>query len=283
VTDRVPRSWQLKLGRAEQHFADFERALSRYKRSDPYRAELRTVKRRGQPAVWSYVLRVDQPEPELRAELSLQLGDFIHNLRSSLDHLAAALVPSNRRTQSYFPILDRDLWARDAKRRYIVRDPETRKTFERGTRGMDPRAIENIKALQPYRATSRSFVSQHELLIISRLDNADKHSRLIPYVTRLNSAHWLIQLPRREPIRGNHEGPLQDGAELFRLDPAVLGLHSEGDVDVKVYGTPLIAIEVGDQQFRVPINALLVVAGTIGHLRRVVFPSLEPFVRKPSR
>jgi hypothetical protein len=125
-------SWWLKVDRAKHHFREFELEAQRYSDRHPYRAE-RVGYRKNERQHWRYVLHItEQPPPTL----SPILGDAFHNLRSALDHMAAALVPLNRKSHSQFPILMTDPWALDEHGQFAVVDDEPRERFDRYVRGM---------------------------------------------------------------------------------------------------------------------------------------------------
>src|SRR5580700_11477750 len=176
-------SWWLKFERAKRHFAEFEAELRKYRNSHPYRAE-QVRYRENHRSRWKYVLRITEQPP---AELALALGDGFHNLRCALDHIANALVPSDRQTDAYFPIFLVDPWATDERGEFIVTDEADRIRFERAVRGMPTKAIAYIMETQPYnRYPDRP--AEYALSSINRLDNADKHRRLITY------GHGLIDV-----------------------------------------------------------------------------------------
>jgi hypothetical protein len=128
----VRPSWWLKIDRAKRHFREFELEAKRYSDRRPYRAE-RVGYRKNNRQHWRYVLRITEQPP---LTLSPILGDAFHNLRSALDHMAAALVPSERRSHSQFPILTVDLWALNEVGEFVVTSDEPRERLERCVRGM---------------------------------------------------------------------------------------------------------------------------------------------------
>ena len=140
-------SWWLKFKRAQQHMAEIRSEARRYASAHPYQ----TVPIR-QPQRYDSVQRyrlniVQQPDPVI----AIMLGDFVHNLRSALDHVVvAASRPRSERANAGFPISTENLWARDSKRRYIIRDTERRKSFLRAIRRLPSQAQALIIRAQPY-------------------------------------------------------------------------------------------------------------------------------------
>ena len=105
------------------------------------------------------------------------LGDFVHNLRSALDYIVVACVPKQRRKSAGFPILFQDIFAKDINGNFMVNDADGRDRFESTIKGLHPEARAFIIKLQPYNFGVLANVIT--LGLISRLENADKHRRLI--------------------------------------------------------------------------------------------------------
>jgi hypothetical protein len=75
-----------KYGWTQKHVSDFEAAVENFRRSNPHTIGREDNVETGQ--VRFYVQQV----PVIPNELAFMLGDTLHNLRSTLDHLAHALV-----------------------------------------------------------------------------------------------------------------------------------------------------------------------------------------------
>jgi hypothetical protein len=102
--------------------------------------------------------------PTIPSEVALTFGDALQNLRSTLDHLACALVTAagnNVTSQTAFPIFDTadEYWERMARK----------------VKGMGQSAIEAINSIQPYERGVG-----HALWQLHRLNNLDKHRILLP-------------------------------------------------------------------------------------------------------
>jgi hypothetical protein len=125
----------VKIGRANEHFRTLEIEVRQYLDSKPYSIG---VKRHPESRRLIYFVENVNPTP---IKLSAILGDVIHNLRSSLDHLAYQRVRVGTGTQPssrvYFPIADDN-----------AKYPEQR---TRQMNGATQAAITAIDALAPYR------------------------------------------------------------------------------------------------------------------------------------
>ena len=148
---------RLKLTRAEEHLHILDDETARYLDGDFFQLVRDDTAHGSVFHLW-----VKEQPP---ARLSLLLGDCLHNLRSSLDHLAWQLVIANANSpdeRTKFPVhLNRpskDLFASSS------------------VRGMSREAITIIEKLQPYQAGDRA--NQTALWFVGQLSNHDKHRTL---------------------------------------------------------------------------------------------------------
>ena len=159
-------SFDLKFDRAERHIAEVAGEVRSYIESDPI--SLRTLD------VRTVVIEfADVPD-----HLPVVVADVIYNLRSALDHLAAALVPRRYRRDTMFPIFFAGVWEQgpddengDRKR--------SRERWATTTRWMAPGAVELLKQVQP---EDRDDWPPGELPALTRLNrfaNRDKHTGLV--------------------------------------------------------------------------------------------------------
>ena len=163
-------SWWLKVKRAQKHMVDIYHLARAYSETNPY--EFIRVRLPNRHRKVRYTVRItEQPDPML----AIMVGDFVHNLRSALDHIVVANVPRKERKNAYFPVSREDLWATDESGNFVVKDDKRRDDFKRAIRGLKPRAEAAVIIAQPYQGTP---VDQELLGIISRLENADKHREL---------------------------------------------------------------------------------------------------------
>lgn len=222
-----------------------------------------------------------QPIPDL----SLRVGDVLHNLRVSLDYVAAAVA--RRVDPSVF---------KDKKRFREVAFPiiEDAKDWS-GTEGRlkawaDAPAIGAFETLQPY---TRPFLANLDpLLLLHKLDNPHKHRELIaaaPNISgidfRMNNSNGTLV-----PVSFGLEGPFKDGAVVGRYrrvvpkpgDPIGLavGLGMALGLPVKAGVETIVGFEIMFDQSTaapaMPVFALLhQMADFIGD---VVFPVMEDHI-----
>ncbi|MGZ4793389.1 MAG: hypothetical protein ACXWBO_16165, partial [Ilumatobacteraceae bacterium] len=112
------------------------------------------------------------------------VGDFIHNVRSALDHQAAALVPIERRGETTFPIMFVGVWEspRPDDDGLMI---SQRKRRTKAVKGMDPDAVTILKRLQSNPVVHLSGPHISGGVILNRLSNLDKHDALIELSLRL--------------------------------------------------------------------------------------------------
>jgi hypothetical protein len=165
----------LKFGRAKEHLAAFQVELATYFKTKPMTA---IPQPKTDPRREPFAISISQSPP---GSLSLVFGDFIHNVRSTLDHLVMALAldngadPYDRTIQ--FPICD------DPDRFFGKPNAKTGarpKIPPGGTGGNNIRALRPpeqafIEGLQPYNGAKNSWI----LAELQFLDNMDKHRNII--------------------------------------------------------------------------------------------------------
>jgi hypothetical protein len=111
-----------------------------------------------------YGLRIEIRQP-IPLMWSVIVGDYVHNLRSALDHLAWQLVlvsGGTPGTRTAFPIFIEEPWSGR---------PRTR--WDAMTAGMHETIIETLREVQPYAQAKRA--QEHGLAILAALSNEDKH------------------------------------------------------------------------------------------------------------
>lgn len=166
--------WWLKVQRAEKHMADIEQAATMYASSHPYSfTRIRLPDSKNEIRARFKITK--QPDPMI----AVMLGDFIHNLRCALDYIVVACAPKKYRKHANFPILYQDIFAKNKDGQFEVKDDCLRDNFETATKGLHPSAKSLIISLQPYQALSLGFPPDNALGVLNRLENADKHRKLI--------------------------------------------------------------------------------------------------------
>lgn len=227
-------SYDLKLDRAEQHLVEIEDLVLAYADNHPHEV---TVGMEGQRKV--HRLRFTK-QPEDR--ISVVAGDFLYNIHSALNHLAASLVPSDERRSVSFPIFWQGVWDGpvEGENEQRTKDRERWQTY---TRRMPPEAVAIIKANQPPDSGSNE-PSTHALAVLNRLRNVDAHTKLVVVATSLRfptgtarTSGGTVQFRSRD--MGSMEG-LQDGAELMGLPDDV--------VDVQLTRTPAVVVRIGQMK-----------------------------------
>jgi hypothetical protein len=147
---------------AQKHVDKLEIAIDKFRRTNPHTIRREDDFKSGQ--VTFYVEQV----PVIPDDLALMLGDAIHNLRSTLDHMAHALVKaSGGTTDQYtaFPIFD---------------DSKGYSALSRGkVPGLREPCYEILDRIQPYKDGWG-----HLLWQLHRLDIVDKHRLLLTICTK---------------------------------------------------------------------------------------------------
>ncbi|MCL4243281.1 MAG: hypothetical protein KJ048_18170 [Dehalococcoidia bacterium] len=166
-------SWWLKVKRAQKHLVDAKIQARLYADSQPYVFE-RLPTRQGDRQIRHRLRITAEPDPML----ALIYGDFVHNLRSALDHVFVACVPKKLRSVSTsFPMTYDDLFARGADGEFVSKDADARENYERALRGLRPEARAVVEFCQAHRYGADA--SLWILGALTRGDNADKHRQLI--------------------------------------------------------------------------------------------------------
>jgi hypothetical protein len=247
--------------------------LLNYELTRPYRAE-RVTQPNSQSHIWRYVLRVThQPGPEL----AILVGDFLHNVRTSLDHIAVASVPASRRRSAGFPVLQRDPWETDADGNYLVESDAVRTAFESRTRGLAPEALALVKKMQPY-TVPESDRHTCALDMLSRLENADKHRGLVTVASGVEDITTTVSA-RGHTLVQNALGFRDDGVEVANFEPTGMPDLVEHEVRVNLDGTARVVIPLRDASNTiVNFQSRVVLVGIVNSVKQMLV-SLEPYVR----
>jgi hypothetical protein len=234
-------SWWLKLNRAEKHLTEFKDYVSEFSKTRPYTVT-RDVETDSDPG--HYLFRAWLKDP-VDFQPSIIIGDFIHNVRSALDHVLVASRLPKYRWKPGFPILTEDPWQRDRETgRFLKKFRDDRDRFEAATQGLPDLTRTFIQGIQPYHRDG----PDDPLAIVSRLDNADKHRELVVVTQHLRSpAITLHTRVRGEPgpmfHQSGHGETFENGAiiALFPF-PEPIGM----DYDVHSHGAVEVALKRGE-------------------------------------
>lgn len=164
---------QIKLQRAYDHLIDLEKRVAHFVYHRRY--EILSELNADSTELSARINFLQKPAVEAWGGI---VGDFVHNLRSALEHVAWQVVDANGGAVGRdvkFPIYQREsdyvAWrTADPKRR--KRDPFA---------GVDPRAIDAVEAEQPY-AREDGDPADHPLSLLNAMWNRDKHQILTPVV-----------------------------------------------------------------------------------------------------
>lgn len=216
-----------KIDRAKKHLGDLAGEISAFHARNPYRI---VIDKDSKPGHELHRVRFLEDIPVCWGTI---VGDVLHNLRSSLDNLASALVIANGRTgrnvinDAYFPIGSSALGFQKSLATLKGVSANAKRVFER---------------LKPYQGGTEAFWRLH------RLDNLDKHTVLIPVGASHTSILWKFnalpgfeamfadvgglpadfvapELPQIALTPANIQFPLKDGDVIFDYG---LGSDAEG-------------------------------------------------------
>jgi len=154
-----------KLGRAERQLDDLEAEIARFLRRDTYEITQNFDPKAGRVELW-FVMKQRPP-----LSWSVTMGEIVHNLRSSLDHLACQLFLASggndcEGTKTAFPVLP------------DTTDVGFRKWIDNQLPGLCNGMIAELHALQPYKRGNDAW--RDPLAVLNRLSNKDKHRLLVP-------------------------------------------------------------------------------------------------------
>lgn len=256
-----------KTNRAEQHLADLKDAIGGYGSRHPY-----TVRTRRESKKKPQVRRLDFTEQPDMA-VALIAADFIYNIRSGLDHLAAALVPSKDRDSVMFPIFFRGVWEPpqpgDDKERL-----KHRQRWITITRHMADEAVAILRAIQPEDVTSSKSEAVHGLVAINRLSNTDRHSKLPVLAGGLQDAVATWQMPDGT----SHSAAAGLGARRFLKQDAEIRVPQNA-MNVQIAGTPIVVIRVTHPNDRIHIRVPEFFEGYLKRTRSLM-DDLAPYLRR---
>ena len=211
-------------------------AIRRYAESKPYRISRIREPDGKKSRRWRYQLMMDAFDPML----VMMLGDFIHNLRSALDHVVVGNSLPKYRHSAAFPVEARDLFEISGGD-FVLPDDDARKSFNNAIPGLSFLLRTVVIDSQPYRSESRNT---HIIGILSRLENIDKHKKAIGTFPALRGSirisvrgtpYRTVTLGRKHFFYG--------GAEVYSFTNPRGSTLTESDVDVDCSGPATIVIQ----------------------------------------
>ncbi len=196
---------RLKLARAKHHIRDLESLFDAFVSDNPHRIEIEA-----NDEGIRIVGKFDRPIP---VETSAIIGDAIHNIRASLDHLVAAAVRSNRGEPTRFngfPFY------------------KEKTGFDGGVAnklaGCTDAFITYIKNLEPYPGGYGEGAYN-----ISEMDNLDKHITLLPTIAVSSLKNITITYPDGTRMLTIGELNLSGDGHMDALHAGGKGLKFEAD------------------------------------------------------
>jgi hypothetical protein len=259
-----------RLAYAWRQLKALERAGRIFMKREPYRA---TGKYDGKRRVYvAYIHRVlDMPE-----HWPLQVGDIVHNLRSTLDNLTYALavkhsgIPNDQDVRKIqFPIC-------------TIHGAFHGKKGERQRRLslLSPAAQAAIEKLQPYNTPMKPDQT-HTLLVLNELANIDKHRRILLVVGAAASTSVELRgpgIPEGTSVIG-YAGELQDHTEIGSwafVSPSSSArmVHPKVDMHARL----AFQVRFGQGTPAAGLAAIEALARIHAHIKNKVCPALEPLL-----
>jgi hypothetical protein len=234
----VTDSWWLKLDRAKDHLDEFKGVIDPLLKRcvNPVTKSWETYDH--QPA-FVYRVRFSNPEPDER--LPVIAGDFMHNVRSALDHVAVALAPIARKHDASFPIFTCDIHEQDqVTGRYL--HPSDRKKWLRRIEGMSEGAVAILDTVQPFHGGGTGQdPADSPLALLCEFQNADKHRELNIVAQGLTDPEFILTYPDGSSARDRPPVPL-DGLMRNGAIVHVDRSNPPEKMEMDTEGTPRIVI-----------------------------------------
>jgi hypothetical protein len=274
MSDLIVPSFVGKLGRAEKHLVDLKASIERYGGTDvsnrPY-----TVRKRveGNGRRTRTVFRIHFRSSIENTDIPLIVADAIYDMRSSLEHLMAAMVASKDRDSCTFPIFWRGVWkpwvpGDNAQRR------KDRQRWLSIANALPDEAVTYLKRLQP---PDDALEAQevHHLRLLNQFSNTDRHTKLPVIAAGLSES-----LFRNYKADGSYvDGVGRPGeGSFFEPDAEVHALP--GTVKMEVTGTPQVVIRTrlkDDNGDVINLPVVDFVNDGIVFIRDKIIPTLAPY------
>jgi hypothetical protein len=158
--------------------------------------------------------------------LGLILGDYVHNLRSALDHLAWQLV-----AEEDAPALESERTARRIQ--FPIYDSEERFASSEAVQHVGAKTRTRMARFQPFKNTEEGTHLVNPLAILQALSNADKHRVLIPALGKIEIDNIELRSTvgldlDNSTIPVENASLIGSGTAIYRLP--VLGERGDADV-----------------------------------------------------
>ena len=259
-------SYVAKVARAKQHLGDLETEIQGYVSSKPY-----TVRQRIEGK--NNVRRLAFTSHPSNTDIPIIAADAIYNLRSSLDHLMSCLVRSNKRGSCMFPVYFQGVWDTGIEGENKQRTKE-RQRWASDTEGIKPEALAFLKQSQPPDDGGHDKGSNvHVVRAINKLSNRDRHEKLPVVATGLGDIHLSWTMP--DGSSAIEAAPGTPG--VFLNDKAKLPVPEDA-VNVKIEGTPRIAIRIRDDGLHIELPSTLQLAVVL--VEGTIIPHLSKYTRR---
>lgn len=151
---------------------------------------IRIEKTQTEGGVWDYTVHHDATiDPAFPAVV----GDFLFNLRSALDHIAAA----NRRKPTWktpFPLFH-DPISSPAVQGEPSRYQSYRKTWEQVRANTPPAVFKLMDDAQPFNAPAGLVPADTALAVLNELQNRDKHASLAVVTSGIKDIECWVEVP----------------------------------------------------------------------------------------
>lgn len=224
-----------------------------------------------------YVLLTVRPPSVDEDIFPLLLSEALHNLRSSLDHLAYALataytnpLPSDIADASQFPIVG------DVNRKgESGQGPKMFASQASRIRGIHPTAQQVIEGLQPYKK-GKEF-DNHPLWHLNRLSNLDKHRLPLVCAAARAGFTWARRSDENFEFGGapyNVYGGILEGEAVIARLPLRAGDRSR---PMRVHFSPMLYVAFADG-FLKGQDVATVLDEIYTYITDDVLPGLSPYL-----
>jgi hypothetical protein len=199
------RHAELKVARALEHLEALKVELKLFYDSSPY-----TITRFDNAESGRHVVRVEMKDISDRT--AILAGDFVHNLRSALDHavfsLAVHATKAIPKKRLQWPVLE----------------SPNEKTLKQQTEGVPPEAVAIIESLQPYHEGPGDAFKRNPIWQLNKLDIIDKHRRVAiglhgltcDFPAAINPGSWQIE---KQELENGYEVSLPPVAATLEMIP----------------------------------------------------------------